>query len=84
MFDIISILGEDYKINDESDEAKGNLKAFRNQVIRHEVVHAFFCESGLENNSDFATNEELVDWIAIQIPKICEVMNSLGILGREG
>ena len=38
--------------------------------MRHEIIHAFLCESGLAENSDWATNEELVDWIAIQAPKL--------------
>ena len=40
------------------------------EVLRHEIVHAFFYESGLWDSSDstsaWATNEEMVDWIAIQ------------------
>lgn len=43
---------------------------FVKKVIRHEIVHAFFIESGLDNNSDYANNEELVDWIALQGIKI--------------
>ena len=37
------------------------------EVLRHEIVHAFFIESGLEEYSD---NEQLIDWIAKQSPKI--------------
>lgn len=36
----------------------------------NEIVHAFLLESGLDENSEWARNEELVDWIAIQGPKI--------------
>ena len=58
-----------------------NLDTFyRNKVLRHEIVHAFFFESGLGRNSDFADNEELVDWIAYQIPKMAKVMEECGIL----
>lgn len=39
----------------------------------------FFAESGLRSNSDFAENEELVDWIAIQFPKIAKVFSDLNI-----
>ena len=38
------------------------------EVIRHEVVHAFLYESGLDDS-----DEQLVDWIAKQLPKIHEV-----------
>lgn len=43
--------------------------------LRHEIVHAFFNESGLEAssaayNGAWAVNEEMVDWLALQGPKI--------------
>lgn len=38
--------------------------------LRHELVHAFLFESGLAENSPWAQNEELVDWIAMQGPKL--------------
>ena len=58
-----------------------NIEAFKRKVIRHEIVHAFFAESGLRSNSDYAQNEELVDWIAIQFPKMVKVMSELNVLG---
>lgn len=53
---------------------KGDLKKYRQQVIRHELLHAFLFESGLDANS-WAYNEELVDWIAIQFPKIAKAFD---------
>lgn len=46
-------------------------------ILRHEIVHAFLDESGLSANTaqyqcGWAKNEEMVDWISIQIPKIVE------------
>lgn len=38
--------------------------------LLHELIHAFLRESGLDCNSDWARNEEIIDWFAIQIPKI--------------
>ncbi len=42
--------------------------------VEHEIVHAFFGESGLADNSNtvpsWAVNEEMVDWIALQGRKI--------------
>lgn len=43
--------------------------------LRHEIVHAFFEESGLAQNAmatdgSWARNEEMIDWIAIQGEKI--------------
>lgn len=57
-----------------------NFNEFKKKVLRHEIVHAFFGESGLRSCSDYAENEELVDWIAIQAPKIFNVFQELDIL----
>ena len=44
--------------------------------LRHEIIHAMLYESGLHVNSGlvlengWAMNEEMVDWIAIQAPKL--------------
>lgn len=46
-----------------------DLEKYRKQVIRHELVHAFLFESGLDGSS-WANNEEIVDWIAIQSEKL--------------
>lgn len=52
-----------------------------NQCLRHELMHAFMYESGLDANSNFsdswATNEEMIDWIAIQMPKITAAYDSV-------
>lgn len=59
------------------------------QVLRHEILHSFLFESGLDANSfkdsddsglAWALNEEMVDWFAIQSPKIFAVYKELGIL----
>jgi len=52
-----------------------NIDAFERKVLRHEIVHAFLFESGLSSNSDWARNEEVVDWIALQFPKIEDAIN---------
>lgn len=62
-------------IRDFEDERKDamcfeNLEEFEQKVLRHEIIHAFLAESGLRSNSDWAENEEMVDWFAIQFPKI--------------
>lgn len=57
-----------------------NLGEYKKKVLRHEVYHAFFGESGLRSNSDYAENEELVDWLAIMFPKIFKVFQELNIL----
>ena len=44
-------------------------------TLRHEIVHAFFYESGLSDSSakydgGWAKFEEMIDWLAIQGPKL--------------
>ena len=47
-----------------------NNKSFHQQkVLTHEITHAFLYESGLDVES-WGTNEEIVDWIAIQSSKM--------------
>lgn len=49
--------------------------SFRKKTLRHEILHAFLNESGLSANASasdgsWAKNEEMIDWLAIQSPKI--------------
>lgn len=46
-----------------------DLESYKKQVTRHEVIHAFLFESGLDSCS-WAKEEEIVDWIACQFPKL--------------
>ena len=46
-------------------------------TITHEIIHCYLEESGLGDNSGvynygWAVNEEMVDWFAIQWPKIAK------------
>ena len=65
------------------DEDKSKLKKIENKILRHELIHAFLHESGLDCNSskcyNWAENEEMVDWFAIQSPKIMRVFKELKI-----
>lgn len=58
----------------QSVDSVRDLVAYQKKIIRHEIIHAFLYESGLWQNSYgskcWARNEEMVDWIAIQMPKI--------------
>ncbi len=55
----------------EPDERRSfeDLYIFRQRVTRHELIHAFLFESGLASDS-WAPNEEIVDWVACQFPKM--------------
>ena len=65
------------KIPDKEKHSLGNLENWQKKVLRHEIVHAFLYESGLDWSANpvecWATNEEMVDWLAIQTPKINKV-----------
>lgn len=61
-------------LEDATVEAKR--KRYR-EVARHEIIHAFLFESGLD---EYARNEQLVDWIAMQFPKLNKVFSELEIL----
>lgn len=67
---------EEYDISD--------IEWYRKKVIRHEIIHAFLFESGLhenfENHQWGGVDESIVDWIAIQFPKIQKVYEELEVL----
>ena len=59
------------------------------ETIRHEIVHAFFYESGLWDNSfgidnSWAKNEEMVDYLNKFQPKIiCTYVSTIEALAKE-
>lgn len=59
---------------------KEDLEQQTKKTIRHELVHAFLCESGLADSSDWATNEEIVDWIALQGLKLYKAWQEAGAI----
>ena len=66
----------------ESEDTK---RANERQTLRHEIVHAFFNESGLMSSAvqpDCAWSqlEEMVDYWAIQGPKIYKAWSEAGCL----
>ena len=70
----------DYSDMKGKPDSKKNLDSQVNKNKRHEIIHAFLCESGLAENSDWAQNEEMVDWIAIQAPKLIKAWQEAGAL----
>lgn len=57
-------------------------ESFLKRVITHEILHAFMFESGLDMqtidaSTPWALNEEIIDWFAIQLPKINLVVRSI-------
>ena len=62
-----------------------SIKIAEKETIRHEIVHAFLDESGLQScsvevNGPWAKNEEMVDWIALQGEKIYKAWRLAGAL----
>jgi hypothetical protein len=56
-------------------EPKETAEIAQKQTLRHEIIHAFLCESGLSDSGlvydgAWCKNEELVDWIAWQGEKL--------------
>lgn len=67
------------------DWTEEEIDKYAKQVLRHEIVHAFFSESGLNSNANqfdgaWSRNEEMVDWIAYQFPKMFTVFKEVGII----
>ena len=65
----------------DMDEAERKLYSIR--TMRHEIIHAFLNESGLGDSANaspgaWSKNEEMVDWFAIQSPKIFKAFEEVG------
>ncbi len=77
------IVVDDMKKSEGEVGAKGNLKAYQKECLRHEIIHAFMEESGLASNFEhkpIGIEETTVDWFAIQSPKIFKLFQELDIL----
>lgn len=66
-------------------ESKEYCEVGQRHTLRHEIVHAFFNESGLMEsalvlNGSWARNEEMVDWFATQGQKIQMAWKEAGAL----
>ena len=74
------IILDDFEDAKEDVLCVENLEEFEKKVLRHEIIHAFLGESGLRASSEWAENEEMVDFFAIQFPKILKVFEKVGAL----
>lgn len=68
----------------ESDNELEDSESYMKKNLRHEIIHAFLFESGLAHNSmksrNWAVNEEMVDFFAVQSPKILKAFEEVGAL----
>ena len=67
------------------DESEDTRNICMKETLRHEIIHAFLVESGLKDSTSNCMNgwsnfEEMIDWIALQSPKIFQVFKELDIL----
>lgn len=66
----------------QSDDV-ADFDEIQKRCLRHEIVHAFLYESGLGENYEhlqYGHEETMVDWIAIQFPKMMEAFKEAGCL----
>ena len=55
-----------------------DFEVYEKTNLRHELIHAFLFESGLDGNSIWGNGdndhpEQVVEWLALQFPKILKV-----------
>ena len=72
-------------VAEPDDSEMADWTAMRKESLRHEIVHAFMHESGIDANCSFDIlgeehPEHLVAWIAIQFPKLLKAFNEVGAL----
>lgn len=70
------IVIDEMKDSEGDIAVKKDMDEYKKQVLRHEIIHAFMFESGLDccsnSHNHWSMNEEMIDWIAIQLPKIID------------
>lgn len=71
-------------IRSDNENKVGDFKYLQKKQLRHEIIHAFMSESGLQCNwqhiEQFGHDETTIDWFAIQSPKIFKVFADLKLL----
>lgn len=71
-------------IRSDNENKVGDFKYLQKKQLRHEIIHAFMSESGLQCNwqhiEQFGHDETTIDWFAIQSPKIFRVFTQLKLL----
>lgn len=71
------VIAVETDFNESAPHSIKDFGALKKKVRRHEIIHAFFFESGLY---EFGENEQLVDWIAWHIPKMLEIFGQVQAL----
>lgn len=72
------------KVRTDNINNVGDFDELMRSQLRHEIVHAFLAESGLRDNYEhykqFGHEETIVDWMAIQFPKMYEAFRSVNAI----
>lgn len=75
---IKTLVVKQYKRDELGSKKALSLQEKKN--FRHEIIHAFLCESGFAENSTWAQEEEMVDWFAKQFPKLATAFREVDAL----
>lgn len=70
----------DISIIDDCKNDKRRALELLKRTLRHEVVHCYFFECGLDDQTPFARDETLIDWLALKLPDIFFNMKQKGLL----
>ena len=70
-------------LHDISNSELGDKEEEMRSTIRHELIHAFLYESGLGFNCEWALDETIVDWFALQFPKMAKAFTKLNVLTKS-
>lgn len=63
-------------IKDDVTKQEDNIKC-QNNILRHELIHAFLYECGIDSGMQFH-NEECVDFFAMQFNKLAKIFEDAG------
>lgn len=69
-------------IRSDNENGVHDFRRLQKKQLRHEIIHAYLSESGLQSNFEHANQwgheETMIDWIAIQFPKILKTFEKIG------
>lgn len=65
-----------------SDEKSSvaDMEEYKMRVLRHEILHAFIFECGLDIENSWARNEEMIEFFALQSYKIANIFSAANII----
>lgn len=61
----------------------GDFEVYKKTCLRHEIIHAFLFESGLQQNfkhDQWGHDETMIDWCAMQFPKLLKAFKEADAL----